>query len=66
VGCTLQFPPVVLRPLAKIGIDEDAPKSLLFDEDRLDSPLAELATALRERFHSINARQRFQPGDVVG
>lgn len=52
--------------LAKIGIDEDAPESLLFDEDTPDSSLADLAAALRERFRSLNARQRFQPGDVIG
>ncbi len=52
--------------LAKIGIDESSPETLLFDDEPLDSPLDDLATALRARFASLNCRQAFQAGDVVG
>lgn len=51
--------------LAKIGIDESSPETLLFDDEPLDSPLDDLATALRARFASLNCRQAFQAGDVV-
>lgn len=52
--------------LAKIGIDESSPETLLFDDEPLDSPLDDLATALRARFASLNCRQAFQAGDVAG
>ncbi|WP_374480821.1 hypothetical protein [Zoogloea sp.] len=52
--------------LAKLGIDESAgEESLLFDDEPLDSPLDDLAAALRERFQGLKRRQAFQPGDVV-
>jgi hypothetical protein len=59
-------PPLSSRELlAKIGIDDTAPDTLLFDDEPLDSPLDDLASALRERFHSLTEPHLFNAGDVV-
>lgn len=52
--------------LKRIGVHEDhAPALLLDDDDLLDSPLDGLATALKQRFDSLNTRHSFKPGDLV-
>lgn len=59
-------PPLSSRELlAKIGIDDTTPDTLLFDDEPLDSPLDDLASALRERFHSLTEAHLFKAGDVV-
>lgn len=59
-------PPLSSRELlAKIGIDAAAPDTLLFDDEPLDSPLDDLTSALRERFHGLTAPNLFKAGDVV-
>lgn len=59
-------PPLSSRDLlAKIGIDDLAHETLLFDDEPLDSPLDDLAAALRGRFLSLTDAQRFAAGDVV-
>lgn len=59
-------PPLSSRELlAKIGIDNTTPDTLLFDDEPLDSPLDDLASALRERFHSLTETHLFKAGDVV-
>jgi len=59
-------PPLSSRELlAKIGLDDLAHETLLFDDEPLDSPLDDLAAALRDRFHSLTQATRLQAGDVV-
>ena len=52
--------------LAKIGISQNDPETLLFDDEPFDSPLEDLAAGLRERFQSFTRREAFRAGDVVG
>ena len=52
--------------LQRIGLDDDGHRNLILDDDDLlDSPLEGLATALKQRFESLNTPHRFKPGDIV-
>ena len=58
-----KLPPLSSRELlAKIGLDDLAHETLLFDDEPLDSPLDDLAAALRDRFHSLTQATRLQAG----
>ncbi|NMG31762.1 hypothetical protein [Aromatoleum evansii] len=52
--------------LQRIGLDDESHRNLLLDEDDLlGSPLEALATALKQRFDSLNTPRQFKPGDIV-
>lgn len=51
--------------LERIGLGDEPAPNLLLGDDPLDSPLDDLAAALRDHCERFNARQAFAPGDLV-
>ena len=51
--------------LARIGLNEDDPRSLLDDDEPLEDLNGDLGAVLRERYRLLTTAHRFAPGDLV-
>ncbi|MCK7578799.1 MAG: hypothetical protein MZV65_25760 [Chromatiales bacterium] len=50
--------------LARIGLNEDDPRSLLDDDEPLEDLNGDLGSVLRERYRLLTTAHRFAPGDL--
>jgi hypothetical protein len=51
--------------LARIGLNEDDPRSLLDDDEPLEDLNGDLGAVLRDRYRLLTTAHRFAPGDLV-
>lgn len=51
--------------LARIGLNEDDPCSLLDDDEPLEDLNGDLGAVLRDRYRLLTTTHRFAPGDLV-